>query len=688
MSQKLSPFIESRYGWDFGESGWNLGMDDNILKFSFLFERNIDAIVETLPPVVNGKAYYLTTDKRLYFAVGGVYYSTPVPKWFRVVIRTSGEIWQFNGLDLELIPTPDALQQELASAGGAALVGFGSSTVADLLGQINRSVKLASSYPSIQDAVSAMQDNETLVIDQPYEVSTHVLLTGLQKPEIQFTRNGKLTAAPGFAFSSVHRGILVFENCFKPTTRSPNIQGLALAKPGNLFDGDAGIEYLNCTGPQTIGRGNLTRFMTWGIIHVGCTDTLVDGPMITRCTQQSGVGHANVTGGIVRNTIIDDVGLYGVEIEGADNRGIIAYSNKITRCLKGAAIVSNSNDCHVFGNVISQCRYGLNSNPLTSAASGNSLNRNTLSDCVCVVEAAATNALDVIGNTYVRTATDVFTHARAEDYICGVVDSVTVHIRDSASANITVGDAHQYAGAGVTLTVQAVSVESIPVYGSVARVTYSSDASVLSFGDAFMRQISLLTGSRFAEIVAGELTTDGLRFTGNVFKGAAEGYYLQGAMNNCVIDNDIRDVTNLFNGADGTLPTDTQLVFGAGHQSDIDSLGVGFYSAKCLPSVVGTSRQVKLDYNKPSGFTLRRSAFVASITLTLFNTSATGGDAVLSLNGNEVLRIAAAEVVSKTVVSKRVPFPFESTSFALNLADTVGDLTFGSAVVDLDLIEV
>jgi len=101
MPQKTSPFIEAKYGWAFGESGWNSGMDENLAKFSYLFNRNIDDIVITLPTIpVEGSAYYLTSEKRVYFVIGGVYYSSPVPKWFEFRLRTTGRIFQFNGVDL------------------------------------------------------------------------------------------------------------------------------------------------------------------------------------------------------------------------------------------------------------------------------------------------------------------------------------------------------------------------------------------------------------------------------------------------------------------------------------------------------------------------------------------------------------------------------------------------------------
>lgn len=100
MSQQLSPWVEGAYGWNYGESNWNAGMDQNLLKFSFLFDRNVDAIVSSLPTAINGKAYYNTVDHRIYFAVGTTYYSTVVPRWFTVIVKTTGDTWQFNGNSL------------------------------------------------------------------------------------------------------------------------------------------------------------------------------------------------------------------------------------------------------------------------------------------------------------------------------------------------------------------------------------------------------------------------------------------------------------------------------------------------------------------------------------------------------------------------------------------------------------
>jgi len=44
MTQQQSPWVEGAYGWSFGEGGWNVGMDSNLLKFSFLFDANLSSL--------------------------------------------------------------------------------------------------------------------------------------------------------------------------------------------------------------------------------------------------------------------------------------------------------------------------------------------------------------------------------------------------------------------------------------------------------------------------------------------------------------------------------------------------------------------------------------------------------------------------------------------------------------------
>jgi len=127
MTQKVSPFLEGKYGWDFGESGWNSGMDENLLKFSFLFDGNIDSEVDTLPAPTSGQSVFLNTDKRLYFSVSGTWYSSPTPLWHVLKIKSTGQSFIFNGSGLINLPDVQSvaddvsqLESDFATLGSAA----------------------------------------------------------------------------------------------------------------------------------------------------------------------------------------------------------------------------------------------------------------------------------------------------------------------------------------------------------------------------------------------------------------------------------------------------------------------------------------------------------------------------------------------------------------------------------------
>lgn len=147
MPQKTSPFLEGKWGWDLGEDLWNTGADENWLKFSYMFDSNVDGIVSSLPPAVNGTAYFNTVDNRFYFVVDGTYYSSPCPKWFVFVIRTTGETYQFNGTNPVQIETNSSLSgrvsdvesdlEEIHGDNGADTIGVSLS----LAGSISRSIQ-------------------------------------------------------------------------------------------------------------------------------------------------------------------------------------------------------------------------------------------------------------------------------------------------------------------------------------------------------------------------------------------------------------------------------------------------------------------------------------------------------------------------------------------------------------------
>jgi len=209
MSQQQAPWLETAYGWAYGENGWNSGMDSNLLKFSVMFDRNVDSIVASLPAAVNGQVHYNTSDSRIYFAVGTTYFSTVVPKWFTFVVRSTGESWQFNGTALVAVESvssldtrldsveltlstlgsaafedvsafatqaaldvtggqaqayTDTLRSNLAASTGAGLIGYGARTVEDALNDISSVVVAGTGSDQSAELSAALASGKSVIL--------------------------------------------------------------------------------------------------------------------------------------------------------------------------------------------------------------------------------------------------------------------------------------------------------------------------------------------------------------------------------------------------------------------------------------------------------------------------------------------------------------------------------------------
>ena len=261
MVQKTSPWLEGAYGWDFGEGGWNAGMDENLLKFSFMFDRNVDSVSATLPPAVNGQAHFNTTDNRFYFAVGTTYYSSACPKWMTFQLRDTGTSYQFNGVsvneidsissldsrleavemtisqlgsaafeDVEAFATSaeldivegqaqaytDTLRQDIESSGGAGVVGYGGTTVENTLDTLlpitqNITFRVPDDFPTLQaacvEASKYAPGNNFLItvqIQAGHQLTAPLDLRNVYLPHVRITSlYSPVLLAPGFVGATV-----------------------------------------------------------------------------------------------------------------------------------------------------------------------------------------------------------------------------------------------------------------------------------------------------------------------------------------------------------------------------------------------------------------------------------------------------------------------------------------------------
>lgn len=166
MTQQTSPFLETKFGWNYGESQWNTGADENWLKTGFMFDGNVDSITATLPGLVNGQAHFLTTDSRFYFAVAGNWYSSPCPKWFVFKVRSSGDYYQFNGTSAVQVDNPSQVGGRL-SAVEASIASLGTAAYEDVVDLVTQAQLDVSEANGAAYTDSVMATHEAAVDPHP-----------------------------------------------------------------------------------------------------------------------------------------------------------------------------------------------------------------------------------------------------------------------------------------------------------------------------------------------------------------------------------------------------------------------------------------------------------------------------------------------------------------------------------------
>lgn len=98
MPSKQTPFFGINYLWDYGEDNWNVGMDDNLQTLSYLGNKIVQDIVDTLPSNPSeGAAYILSVDKLIYQYNNSSWH--PITPSEEMVVRnlSSGKYLKYSG---------------------------------------------------------------------------------------------------------------------------------------------------------------------------------------------------------------------------------------------------------------------------------------------------------------------------------------------------------------------------------------------------------------------------------------------------------------------------------------------------------------------------------------------------------------------------------------------------------------
>lgn len=377
----------------------------------------------------------------------------------------------------------------------------------------------------ITNAIADTDGN--IVIPKNVFVSSHIVIKDKTNPVVTVKNGATVKISTDFTFASNYRGIFVFHNCSNPKIIDPIIIGAKVDKvgfPGTdaIQDGDAGVEYAACTGLCHTIRPIISDVKTWGVIHIDCDEYHVDSPKLTNCQVQSGVGGTGVNTATITNPIIDNVGLYGIEMETVDaNLKGSVIGGVITHASKAIGLVHNTDQIHVVGTQAIECGTGFS---VTSGQSQLPSETSTFTSfvgckatsCVTALESVYSNNVRFINCIDDRNNLEFFTRTRALDRIYtmtgnkGFVPEPTGDL-----VNLSVGDLI-ILDSGVQYTIASVdsSVTTDAIYGPTRGFTTTTPLPSDSLRRSFRRYRQVTTSKTgFVMYGGSDVRVTGCHFT-------------------------------------------------------------------------------------------------------------------------------------------------------------------------------
>lgn len=538
---------------------------------------------------------------------------------------------------------------------------------------------------TIDDAAisAAIADTGGIItIPGPTLVSATVLIEGTERPNVIFTGNGQLLAQKSaFAFHPGTRGILVFKGCSNPIAYMPNIRGCRLdlpTAPEPWEDGDAGIEYLSCTGVCRTIHPDLDGFKTWGIIHVQCEDYTVIAPRIRNCLVQSGIGGTSINQAIVTDPDIRWVGLYGVELEtvGTNKRSKVS-GGLISKALKAVSCVNNTLHPSITGVTAEECAAGFNStNTVIEDRHGATFQACNVVNTKYGFELVNVNKSSVTGNSYRKDVTSIYARGRSYDFLAKVVAGTGYTLNHPVPASLTVGLSIELEDGSVRTIASVGAPETDPVLGEVVPFTTTPALESSNSRMAFCRQLDMSAGTAFAVMYGGaynRITGNDIGFVNSALLSFGDHYDFNWS------NNSYENVTEIFQqGSAGNL-VNSSLKVSPGECSGSAATVVSNFSKFSI----AYSHTITQSFGSVASMPVHRVALgsgrVGKITCVLNDDVAASGSIVLKVNGVDVISSFTGSPRIGVVVSDIQV----SGSISIQLVDTVGDISGSGYSVEL-----
>ncbi|AUG88182.1 tail protein [Salmonella phage Mutine] len=515
-------------------------------------------------------------------------------------------------------------------------------------------------------------------------VSSHILFKNLSDVNVIFLNSSQIRIGTGFIFNPDYRGILEFDGCKNVTIREPNILGAKLDKLNALEpwqDGDAGIEFINCSGTLHTINPTIKDVKTWGIIHVTCTnaDSIVDNPIMENCQVQSGIGGTGYRSLTINGGNLKDIGLYGVELE-TRSRNARTKINGTTAllCNKGFAAVNNSDNINIVNAKAINCKTGFsfysdNSSDESLRGDNQWLKSCVATSCKTSFELVYPRNSGITGCTEDRDDIDYFTRTRALDRIVKITGGKSYVALDSPSENPgLIPGAIIQMDDGTQFTIGSVdpSASSDPLFGNVVGFTTLTVMNSAYVRSSFRRYVQISTGKTSVVLYGG----NNVFIHGNDFSWSESVLSSFGNHVNLQwYDNNTYSCQNYFaQGSAGTVSGSLRVETGQNlNFGDWGSPGKFSSTIKSGITLRFDNESSHTSTIKPRYVTVEDGTLLARVRVVVDAGSTTTGSAVLKINGTDAVFLAGTPLVGESTLS---PLITTAGNINVQLTDTAGDI--------------
>ncbi|WP_250908314.1 phage head-binding domain-containing protein [Escherichia coli] len=587
---------------------------------------------------------------------------------------------------------PDQLRQELEGQDGYKLIPSIPIPVwigdGDIRGWGAKCDGVTDDSGPIAQAISDTGGN--IVIPGDIFVSTHILVKDKTSPVIEFRNGAKVTIGTDFIFADAYRGIIVFDGCSNPKVLDATIIGAKIDKFNGgvdpVADGDAGIEYMNCTGICYTANPKVIDVKTWGIIHINIEDYHVENPVIRNCQVQSGVGGTGVRTALVTNPIMDDIGLYGVEIETINSNTLSSVIGGVIRNSRNAvAIVNNSDNINVNGVMAVNCFNGFSSERAPSDAATTPENvtfvNNNAVSCKTSYSLIYVNNNSISECSSTRMDTEYFARTSAYDRVYKMSGGIAYCPAIEVSTLLSIGSVIEFDN-GVQKTIASVEPNiTDPQFGTLYGFTCTEPLTEDYLRRSFKRYVEVVTVKRGVVMYGGS----GNAVKNSTFKDDTDILVSFGSHDRIQWSNNyVKSAARYFTQASpgtvsGAIHIDTHNCDNIGSWGDIEKMGPALKSKRTYAFKGGDTHALTEQQNAiPID-----DGFIGKVRCAINAGQTTTGAIVLKINNTNAIIDSFSGTPLRGTSNLTAPIGVSGAAI-VQLTDTVGDLIASGYAIELE----